>query len=379
MFIPAKTMRNKFILSLLFFFFLNFVPFWGFCDLVYLKSGKSIEGIVEKENNSSVTLNIGSGVVTLNKNEIKQIRNYTPEEQNALIERWRYEYFMYPDYIPEGLDDIVDDFKNTEDARKRAIEGKRKSDKNKKWIKELEEESTQLKVKLNEINTKLSTIKAEDNVGEYNFLIGESNALFSKIQVLQYEKENIEKVQPSLNKGIADYVNDLTLFRKTFMERHGSLDKKLKEKNKSFFAGMKKKLEEMENDFTQYEIDYNRYGPTILVEAVLNGLVKVNFIVDTGASVVVISNDIADKLKISSEAGEPFDVVLADGSKVKAKPVILKSIKVGDAQLNNVQAAIIEKKGISEEDGLLGMSFLKNFLVRINTKENKLILEEFNP
>jgi predicted aspartyl protease len=72
-------------------------------------------------------------------------------------------------------------------------------------------------------------------------------------------------------------------------------------------------------------------------------------------------------------------VILADGSKVKAKPVILKSIKVGDAQLNNVQAAIIEKKGISEEDGLLGMSFLKNFLVRINTKENKLILEEFNP
>jgi predicted aspartyl protease len=45
----------------------------------------------------------------------------------------------------------------------------------------------------------------------------------------------------------------------------------------------------------------------------------------------------------------------------------------------NVPAAIIDKKGTSDEDGLLGMSFLKNFLVRINTKENKLILEEFSP
>ena len=64
---------------------------------------------------------------------------------------------------------------------------------------------------------------------------------------------------------------------------------------------------------------------------------------------------------------------------MKASPAILKSVKVGEAKLENVPAAVIEKKGTSEEDGLLGMSFLKNFLVRINTKENKLILEEFNP
>lgn len=379
-FMIKKMIINKMISRLLFFCFFVSVSFSGFCDRVYLKTGQTIEGIVEKENNSSVTLNIGSGLITLSKSEIDHIYNYNPQERNLLMEKWSYKYFMLPEYIPDGFKDVVDDFRNTESMRKVAIESKRKLDKNKKLIKEADDEIAQLKKRLNEINTKLSTMKSGDNVKEYNSLVEESNLLFSKVQVNEYEKENLGKNTPLLNKNISDYVNDLTLFRKTFMERHSSLDKKNKEENKFFFEGLKHKVEEMETDFTQYEIDYNRYGSTIFVEAMLNDLIKVNFVVDTGASVVVISREIADKLNLGHEVERSsFEVTLADGSKVRASPVLLKKVKVGDATLEDVPAAVIEKKGISEEDGLLGMSFLKNFLVRINTKENKLILEEFNP
>jgi clan AA aspartic protease (TIGR02281 family) len=375
-----KIIINKLIFELLFFFFFSLVPLPGFCDLVYLKTGKTIEGVVEKESSSSVVLNIGSGQVILNKTEINHIYKYTPEEHSVLMEQWSYKYFMLPDYIPEGFKDVIDDFKNVEHARKIAIESKKKLDQNKKLVKGLEEESAQFKKRLNEINTKISKMKPEDNVKEYNSLIDGSNVLFSKVQVAEYEKERLQKTTPVLNKRISEYVNDLTLFRKAFMDRYVALNKKSKELNKFFFEGIKNKMEEMETDFTQYEIDYNRYDSGIFVEAVLNDLVKANFIVDTGASVVVISKEVADKLALSPEIDRSaFEVTLADGSKAKASPVILKSIKVGEARIENVPAAIIEKKGISEEDGLLGMSFLKNFLVRINTKENKLILEEFNP
>ncbi len=42
---------------------------------------------------------------------------------------------------------------------------------------------------------------------------------------------------------------------------------------------------------------------------------------------------------------------------------------------------ISTKKSIDsrEEDGLLGMSFLEKFVIRIDANDNKLVLEEFNP
>ena len=115
----------------------------------------------------------------------------------------------------------------------------------------------------------------------------------------------------------------------------------------------------------------------------LNKTVTAQLLVDTGASVVVLSRSIGEKLGLVTALDSPdnkkmdrIKLTVADGRNVEAKYVLLDSIKVQDVEANEVETAIIlDGKADVIYDGVLGMSFLKRFNVGFNNKDNKLILE----
>jgi len=114
----------------------------------------------------------------------------------------------------------------------------------------------------------------------------------------------------------------------------------------------------------------------ITVKALLNDKVEASMLIDTGATVVFISPRTAQELGIESAGKDTVQIVLGDGSTAKAIPIILDSVKVGNAEAKNVQAAIVlEKPGQSIGDGGLGMSYLHNFHLQLDTKRNLLILK----
>ncbi|MGB2705417.1 MAG: retropepsin-like aspartic protease [Candidatus Omnitrophota bacterium] len=118
-----------------------------------------------------------------------------------------------------------------------------------------------------------------------------------------------------------------------------------------------------------------RFG---VVDAVLNGKVRASLYVDTGASVVLISSDIAGQLGIDlEEIKEKITVVLADGRTSTATPITLDSIEVGSSRVKNVKAAVSRTSPGGGIDGLLGMSFLRHFHVKVDSKENCLVLERY--
>ncbi len=82
----------------------------------------------------------------------------------------------------------------------------------------------------------------------------------------------------------------------------------------------------------------------------------VNFLVDTGASTVAMNEKVARKLGIDFRySGTPSTVATASGV-VPAYSIRLDSVKVGEIELNNVPATVIE--GDFPLEVLLGMSFL---------------------
>jgi aspartyl protease family protein len=87
----------------------------------------------------------------------------------------------------------------------------------------------------------------------------------------------------------------------------------------------------------------------------INGM-PIHFLVDTGASTIAISSAQARRLGIDYRVvGEPGQVITA--SRVEpVYSVMLDSVKVGDIQLRNVQAMVME--GNMPDIPLLGMSFL---------------------
>ncbi|MBU0571343.1 MAG: retroviral-like aspartic protease family protein [Candidatus Omnitrophica bacterium] len=113
----------------------------------------------------------------------------------------------------------------------------------------------------------------------------------------------------------------------------------------------------------------------IQVNALLNDTVSIRLIVDTGANVVSIPPHAARKLGIQLSRKNAVSVKLADGSMGQAIPVTLKSLKVGNAEALNVKAVVaIGEQGKPQTVGLLGMSFLNGFHVKLDTDKNILTL-----
>lgn len=359
---------------------MTLIPSLTFSDMIYLKNKSTMEGIIEKEDENKITLDMGYGKLALLKKDIEYIDRYNLKEQADLRNSWHSQYFTRPEFIPAYLQDIAIEFNQLVGLRDIAIKGKINKDKASEEIKRLENELKGLEANLAGVSDKLTRLKPEDNQKEYNSLVEEFNSLVAKIKLLEYNKDGLHKQIGALDKETTDYLNNFNLFRKKFRDIYAALGEESKEQNRYFFAGINKKLNELDNDFARHKIDYDQYGSNIVVEALLNDLVKAHLVVDTGASLVIISSEIADKLGLNiSKEESSILVTLADGREVKAIPVILESLKVKDAELKNVQAAVLKDRAPTPEDGLLGMSFLENFLVSLDVKANRLILEQFYP
>ena len=89
----------------------------------------------------------------------------------------------------------------------------------------------------------------------------------------------------------------------------------------------------------------------------------VDFLVDTGASVVALSSAQADALGINYKQGQRGSVQTAQGN-AESYFMDLQKVTVAGITAHNVQAAIIS--GNYPVDILLGMSFLKQVSIREN-------------
>ncbi len=127
------------------------------------------------------------------------------------------------------------------------------------------------------------------------------------------------------------------------------------------------------------EVEFSKDSGSISVNAKLNGAVDVNLVLDTGASIVMLKKDIADKLGMNLKDLHPnMKVQVADGRFVDAMHIVLSSVIVQDSEANNVEAAVLlDDAGESSfGDGLLGMSFLQWFNFKVDHQAQKLILEK---
>lgn len=125
------------------------------------------------------------------------------------------------------------------------------------------------------------------------------------------------------------------------------------------------------------KIKLTRLGGVYAVPLQLNRHVVLYGIVDSGASDISIPADILkamkdDKILSESDFLDEKTYVMADGSKVAAKRYLIKSVRVGEKELNDVTISSTTKNGVI----LLGQSFLGRFKSwSIDNKDHALILD----
>ncbi len=125
-------------------------------------------------------------------------------------------------------------------------------------------------------------------------------------------------------------------------------------------------------------VTLRRHGGVLMVPALLNDSVSADFVVDSGASDIVLPETVLDGLR---KAGKFIDadftgtqmVKIANGSIVKARTFTLRSLSVGNRVVTNLHASVAPANATP----LLGQSFLQRFASwSIDNERQVLVLKE---
>lgn len=108
------------------------------------------------------------------------------------------------------------------------------------------------------------------------------------------------------------------------------------------------------------------------VEGRIDGQI-VQFVVDTGASVVALTSDDAASLGIRPAPIDFRALVKTANGTVRAAPIKLNMVEVGNLMIRDVAAMVLPDKALS--DNLLGLSFLSR-LRHFEYTDGKMVLEQ---
>ncbi len=136
------------------------------------------------------------------------------------------------------------------------------------------------------------------------------------------------------------------------------------------------------NDVTQpvlpartVTVPIQRMGPLFIVTTRLNQTRDARLILDTGASLTVLSHQVALDLALFSDARTTTVTLQTVGGSVQADLARIESIRVAEAEVRNSIAAIHDLPDAPPGvDGLLGLSFLHQFEVTLDTVKGQLHL-----
>jgi clan AA aspartic protease (TIGR02281 family) len=114
------------------------------------------------------------------------------------------------------------------------------------------------------------------------------------------------------------------------------------------------------------EIKLRPDGGVFWVDAVLNGTTSAEFVLDTGASTILLPTDLAKRAGVTPSESDPtVRMQVASGDTIEGRMVFLNEVRVGEFVVKNVEAVIIPE-GAGKIPPLLGGSFLRHFTIDLN-------------
>ena len=112
-------------------------------------------------------------------------------------------------------------------------------------------------------------------------------------------------------------------------------------------------------------------GSAVIVPVTFNRSVSGNLLLDTGASMTMISKRLANSLALAATSSGIFSGI---GGTIHAPIARVDSIKVGDAEATGMSVTIHDISRFPHFEGLLGMDFLGRFQVSVDPAKKLLVL-----
>ena len=141
----------------------------------------------------------------------------------------------------------------------------------------------------------------------------------------------------------------------------------------SILGALDKRIRRVEKEVFSENIPLDVKGNSLYVDVVL-GKEVVRMVVDSGATMICLPAKLAGDLGIEVPPdARKMRLVLADGRSIPAAGVTLPRVRIGEFEVVDVDAAVLDTTAVNAEP-LLGMSFLGQFKFEIDTAERTLKL-----
>jgi len=125
------------------------------------------------------------------------------------------------------------------------------------------------------------------------------------------------------------------------------------------------------------EVSLQALGNQFLVDALLNNAQNAVLLLDTGASLSIISPELLRMLGIPYQSTGTTAWFSTAGGRIKAPVITLDSLALGGVVVENIEVGVIGEFDNNPFDGLLGMNFLRHFEFFIDQNERKLQLSPY--
>jgi clan AA aspartic protease (TIGR02281 family) len=294
----------------------------------------------------------------------------------------QHKYILHEDYAPPGQQDLLQAFQALEAQRTTALQSRQRIVELQQNLENTVQELQQLQEQAARASSRLTPLPAKptrEAVEQYNRTVAEVNAIRTRMLALNINPVEKLNTMDQCRRTISQYTTALFAFAdraKQRQSRGGGTDKpKLVA---DFFAELHARLQTYQGEITQVRLPYQANKRQVVVKARLNGQAEGFFVVDTGATTVTISEDLARRLNLPQSLHEA-QISLADGSTRKARSVLLRSVEVEGARVENVVAVVMPDSPTDGIDGLLGMSFLMEFNIQLDPVTHSLTLNRFAP
>jgi clan AA aspartic protease (TIGR02281 family) len=144
------------------------------------------------------------------------------------------------------------------------------------------------------------------------------------------------------------------------------------------YLANKAQLEKFEKSVLKEEVPLRKEGGIYWVDVTFNGKITRPMVFDTGASIVVLPAGLAAEVGLNPGPNDQVvTAVVADGSEVKARRMVVPSLRVGKFTVENVECVVMppDKRQVAP---LLGQTFQRNFSIQFNADAGKLSLTKLD-
>jgi len=104
----------------------------------------------------------------------------------------------------------------------------------------------------------------------------------------------------------------------------------------------------------------------LAVKADFNTNVKRDALLDSGSEITIITTKLASALNIKLSKARS-ETLLTPSGRVTVPVVVLDNVKIGNAEVSNIEAAVMDFAGRGEVSAVIGMNFLSRFVFEINS------------